>query len=52
MRKTTLDDLEKFLGKIIFEIAYMPTKEEAIRLLKNLRIERKNVIRKKIARRR
>jgi hypothetical protein len=35
----TLDEIESFLGKIVFEIAFRPTKDEASRLNK-LRLER------------
>jgi hypothetical protein len=37
MNETLSNDLEKFLGKIVAEIAYRPTKDEAVRLLVELR---------------
>jgi hypothetical protein len=40
LTEQTLDEIESFLGKIVFEIAYRPTKDEASRLLNKLRLER------------
>lgn len=42
MNDKLFNDLEKFLGKVVFEIAYRPTKDEAARLLTELRKEREN----------
>lgn len=42
MTPELINDLDKFLSKLIFEIAYRPTKDEAAKLLTRLREENLN----------
>lgn len=41
MNEDTVLELDKFLSKLIFEVAYKPTRDEALRLLNKIREEKK-----------